>query len=314
MWKDGNREFEHHRKLMRLQKTNSGHTNLQIWRGGRSYDAQKGAIYRREWNNIKFSGSPRSAEEENILPYDIRQPLPYSDRVFDAVFLFHIVEHLTPLEAESLLKEVHRLLKPSGIVRLSTPDLEDICRAYLSRLEEHDRSPTLNNLIKYEWSVLELLDQIARVRTGGLMTEYIQNQHYDPDYAKARFGEVFKDFAPHSGSIEKLKRSSGGMRRFSPPRIFRGVVKRIRGILDTALLGYDWDDFERFRRSGEVNKWLYDYFSLTILLRKAGFCGVSPKTYCTSDIPDWDRFDLERSTFADHPIEPSLYVEGRKPS
>src|SRR5262245_40570 len=299
---------------MRLQKTSSGHTNLQIWRGGRCYDTQKGAIYRREWNNILFSGSPASAEEENILPFDIRQPLPYPDGVFDAVFLFHIVEHLTPLEAESLLGEIHRLLKPSGIVRLSTPNLEDICRAYLSRLEEYDQSPTVNNLIKYEWSVLELLDQIARVRTGGLMTEYIQNQHYDPDYAKARFGVVFDDLAPHSGPVKKLKRSDGGMRRLSPKRIWGGVGRRIRRILDKRLLGFDLDEFEYFRRCGEVNKWLYDYFSLTMLLRKTGFSALSQKTYCTSDIPDWDRFDFERSSYADHPIEPSLYVEGHKTS
>jgi SAM-dependent methyltransferase len=135
---------------------------------GRSYETQKGAIYRREWNNIVFTGAPRASEEENVIQFDIRQPLPHSDSVFDAVFLFHIVEHLTTTEAESFLKEIYRILKPSGIVRLSTPDLEDICRAYLNRLEEYDESPGSSNFIKYEWSVLELLDQIARLRSGGL--------------------------------------------------------------------------------------------------------------------------------------------------
>src|SRR5262249_14247909 len=195
-------------------------------------------IYRREWNNIRFIGSPGPAEEENILPFDVRQSLPYPDGVFDAVFLFHIVEHLTPLEAESLLEEVYRILKPSGIVRLSTPHLEDICRAYLSRLEEYDQSPTVNNLIKYEWSVLELLDQIARVRTGGLMTEYIQNQHYDPDYSKARFGVVFDDFAPHSGPVKKLKRSYGGMRPLSPKRISGRVGRRSPRIFHERLSAF----------------------------------------------------------------------------
>jgi hypothetical protein len=74
-----------------------------------------------------------------------------------------------------------------------------------------------------------------------------------------------------------------------------------------------WEDLENFRRSGELNKWLYDYFSLTLLLRKTGFCDVSRKTYRTSDIPDWNRFDLDRSSSGDHPIEPSLYMEAYKP-
>src|SRR5215813_5501805 len=189
---------------MPLQQTKGGHTNLQIWRGGRSYETQKGAIYRREWNNIVFTGAPRVSAEENVIQFDIRQSLPHSDRVFDAVSLFHIVEHLTTTEAESFLKEIYRVLKPSGIVRLSTPDLEDICRAYLSRLDEYDQCPSSRNLTKYEWSVLELLDQIARVRSGGLMVDYVRNDHYDPDYALQRFGDVFNDFyISNGGAVEK---------------------------------------------------------------------------------------------------------------
>ena len=299
---------------MPLQKTNGGHTNLQIWRGGRSYETQKGAIYQREWNNILFTGAPRASAKENVIQFDIRQSLPHSDRVFDAVFLFHIVEHLTTTEAESFLKEIYRVLKPSGIVRLSTPDLEDICRAYLNRLEEYDDSPSSGNFMKYEWSVLELLDQIARLRHGGLMKDYIRNEHYDPDYARERFGDVFSDFyVPNSRAVKKRMPIKEGIYRFAPRRLLGGVLRRIMGILDAIFLGDNWEDLENFRISGELNKWLYDYFSLTLLLRKTGFCDVSRKTYRTSDIPDWNRFDLDRSTYGDHPIEPSLYMEAYKP-
>ena len=230
------------------------------------------------------------------------------------LFLFHIVEHLTTTEAESFLREIYRVLKPSGIVRLSTPDLEDICRAYLNRLEQYDESPSSSNLVKYEWSVLELLDQIARLRCGGLMRDYIRNEHYDPDYARERFGDVFNDFyVPNSKAVERRMPFKEGIYRFAPRRLFGGVLRRISGILDRIFLGDNWDDLETFRRSGELNKWLYDCFSLTLLLRKTGFCDVSRKTYRTSDIPDWNRFDLDRSTYADHPIEPSLYMEAYKP-
>ena len=296
-----------------LQQTKSGHTNLQIWRGGRSYEAQKGAIYRREWNNIVFIDAPYASEEKNVVPFDVRRPLNHPDGVFDAVFLFHVVEHLTPSEAESFLKEINRVLKPSGIVRLSTPDLEDICRAYLRRLEDYDQCPNSSNLVKYEWSVLELLDQIARVRSGGLMIEYVRNQHYDPQYVHERFGDVFKDFyVPNPATPEKRIQLAEGMRRFTPGRLFRAVIRRIHRMLDAIFLGHDWEDLETFRRSGELNKWLYDRFSLTLLLQKTGFQNVLRKTYRISEIPDWDRFDLDRSTLGEHPIEPSLYIEARK--
>ena len=51
---------------------------------------------------------------------------------------------------------------------------------------------------------------------------------------------------------------------------------------------------------------------MTMLLEKTAFRQVSRKTYRTSDIPEWDRFNLDRSNYGDYPIEPSLYIEARK--
>jgi hypothetical protein len=52
-----------------------------------------------------------------------------------------------------------------------------------------------------------------------------------------------------------------------------------------------------------------------VTLRQLSVFGdISRKTYRTSDIPDWNRFDLDRSIYADHAIEPSLYMEAQKPS
>ena len=38
------------------------------------------------------------------------------------------------------------------------------------------------------------------------------------------------------------------------------------------------------------------------------------KTYKTSDIDKWERFQLDRSNFGDYAIEPSLYVEAKRRS
>jgi SAM-dependent methyltransferase len=268
---------------------------------------QKGRIYRAEWNNLVFSIYPQPPEEKDLYYYDIRKPLPCPDQIFDAVYLFHVLEHLTPEEASTFLREIYRVLKFSGIVRISTPDLEGICGAYLKRLKDYEGSSTEKNLLRYKWSVLELLDQIVRVRSGGLMKEYATDGRYDPPYARERFGDVFDEFSgPRKAVGRERSRVVDLILRLTPRRICKGILRRLRESYEPT--GSD----QGFRSSGEINKWLYDHFSMTMLLEKTGFRQVSRKTYRTSDIPDWDRFNLDCSNYGDYPIEPSLYVEARK--
>jgi SAM-dependent methyltransferase len=61
---------------------------------------------------------------------DLAQPLPYPDGAFEAAFGSHVLEHLTPGEAESLLRELHRILRPGGIVRIAVPDLDRVIAEY----------------------------------------------------------------------------------------------------------------------------------------------------------------------------------------
>ena len=290
---------------MQLVKTRSGKQNLLIWRGGISYEAQKGQIYREEWNNLLFSIYPQPPKEKDLYYCDVRKPLLYPDQIFDAVYLFHILEHLTPEEASTFLREIYRVLKFSGIVRISTPDLEDICRAYVSRLKDYEGSSTEKNLLRYEWSVLELLDQIVRIRSGGLMTEYKRCGHYDLPYARERFGDVFDEFSGPRRAVGK-ERLVDRILRLTPRSICKSILRRLKGLYELTRSG------QNFRDSGEVNKWLYDHFSMTMLLEKTAFRQVLRKTYRTSDIPEWGRFNLDRSNYGDYPIEPSLYIEARK--
>lgn len=60
--------------------------------------------------------------------------LPFADKSFDVAYSSHFLEHLTPQKALYILKEIKRILKPNGIVRLVVPDLENLASVYLSTL------------------------------------------------------------------------------------------------------------------------------------------------------------------------------------
>jgi predicted SAM-dependent methyltransferase len=57
---------------------------------------------------------------------DATQPLPFPDHSFDLVFSEHMIEHIPFAAGRKLLAECRRVLRPSGIVRIATPNLRNI--------------------------------------------------------------------------------------------------------------------------------------------------------------------------------------------
>jgi SAM-dependent methyltransferase len=72
----------------------------------------------------------RSGAFRSLHYLDLTQPLPYRDGAFEAAFGSHVLEHLTPSEAAGVLRELHRVLRPGGIVRISVPDLDEVIASY----------------------------------------------------------------------------------------------------------------------------------------------------------------------------------------
>jgi predicted SAM-dependent methyltransferase len=99
--------------------------------------------------------------ERGVIYLDVTERLPFPDNSFDYIYSEHLIEHI-PLDAALRhLRDCHRILKPGGVVRLSTPDLKflldyfrganlsDVQQAYLTRVIDESypglslRSPTL---------------------------------------------------------------------------------------------------------------------------------------------------------------------------
>ena len=64
------------------------------------------------------------------LSCDIRDGLPLEASSFDYVVSVHALPELPYPDLEPALIELHRVLKPDGVLRLGLPDLEKAMRAY----------------------------------------------------------------------------------------------------------------------------------------------------------------------------------------
>ncbi len=257
---------------------------------------------------------PQPPQEHDVRYHDVRKKLPFADSTFDAAYAFHIVEHLTPAEATIFAMELYRLLKPGGIIRISTPDLEDICRSYLRQLEDCRRDSSDRNMVRYRWAVIELLDQLVRERSGGLMSPAVARGDFDLEFAKSRYGDVFDEFRSPP-ALEKAVRQPRSLLRHLAPFIPEPLIARFRRVWHAKKLRKEelLASFEDPRQNGEINKWMYDELSLRMLLESAGFRDYRRQDYKSSMIPDWERYALDQSTYGDHAIEPSLYAEATRP-
>lgn len=61
-----------------------------------------------------------------VIYLDATAPLPFADASFDFVFSEHMIEHVPFVAGQRMLHECFRILKPGGVIRISTPNLESI--------------------------------------------------------------------------------------------------------------------------------------------------------------------------------------------
>lgn len=66
---------------------------------------------------------------------DIGRPLPFADHSVDWVYAEHLIEHVPLGLAVHWLGEVRRILRPGGLLRLTTPDLARYIDGYLDGRE-----------------------------------------------------------------------------------------------------------------------------------------------------------------------------------
>lgn len=262
-----------------------------------------GTRYHKDWVNIDLKSSSPDVIEHNVL-----KGLPFAANCFDVVYHAHILEHVTPAQGAKLLGECFRVLKPGGIIRVVVPDLAYSCRLYLECLDKvtmDGASPT--DVEHYEWAVVYLLDQMVRTQPGGEMAKFARRAEFHdfPFIVSSGGGAEMQHLHARSQSPKKKRTMSIG--KMLSPRKVAPVLKRI--ILERMPDGVKE---ARFRRLGEVHKWMYDRYSLKVALEKVGFHDVQIESASTSRIADWGKYALDVDEHGNAFRPGSVYAEAIK--
>jgi predicted SAM-dependent methyltransferase len=100
----------------------AGHTRLHLACGTNVLEG---------WANIELQG------HGPVIGWDLTRPLPIESGTVDFIFHEHFLEHLDLARGRALTQECWRLLRPGGVLRVSTPDLRKLVDEYLAgRLTE----------------------------------------------------------------------------------------------------------------------------------------------------------------------------------
>ena len=114
----------------------------------------------------------------NIISYKSGK-INLKNSICDIVFSSHTFEHISHLELPLVISEINRVMKKNGILRIVTPDLEKICKAYVKKDKRYFR---------------KVLKESKNMRTdlglGGILMNFIVS----PGQDNVLFDNEIKDF------------------------------------------------------------------------------------------------------------------------
>ena len=240
-----------------------------------------GSRFLENWTNLDFISN-----DTDVLAHNLLQPIPFDDKSFDVVYHSHLLEHFTKSDAERFIEECYRVLRPGGVIRIVVPDLEPIAKNYVLALDKVSKSQDPINIADYEWSMLELYDQVVRTSSGGEMGKFwTQDTIINQQTIISRSGN---EFVQYRNALKSSILADKTVER-TPQITFTGRIKH--KLLQWLLNDLDYREhleLAKFRLGGEIHQWMYDSFSLGQLLIKCGFKNVVKRDAFTSAIPDWE--------------------------
>lgn len=262
-----------------------------------------GSRYHKDWTNIDMH-----SKDPNVISADLTKGFPFPDQSFDFVYHSHVLEHIPKQHVDFFIGECYRVLKKGGILRVVVPDLEFLVSSYLRQLHQATEQPNNDQELGYDWSVINLLDQMIREKTGGETLRFYENHtNYLTDIpTEGSDGLAAERNNAKMGFSQQLKRFLSKSRRNQRDLIMNKLIGM--------LLPKRYKEYYQlgvFRKQGEIHQWMYDRFSLSRLLQQHQLTDVSVFSADKSLLTNWEPegLDIEKGNI----YKPnSLFVEGKK--
>ena len=74
--------------------------------------------------------------KHTFIRHNCRKPLPYGNCTVDHILCSHFLEHVFTNEADEIISDFRRVLKPGGTIHIILPDLFEMARRYVDSVGE----------------------------------------------------------------------------------------------------------------------------------------------------------------------------------
>jgi len=132
---------------------------------------------------------------------NVARKFPFADASFDCVYSSHMLEHLHPGDANHCLSEIHRILKPGGVVRIAVPDLAQVLNKYVPEAPEvfldelfESKQKSLKNMHHWHYNEFSLRRTLEAVGFQNIFKEsFRQGRCLDLDLIEQREESLFME-------------------------------------------------------------------------------------------------------------------------
>ncbi len=240
---------------------------------------------------------------KDVIKINLLRPFPFPDNTFDVIYHSQFIEHLPHEKALAFMRECYRILKPNGVLRVVTPDLQNQAVEYLRNLQAILESPSDEGAkLRYDWIRLEMLDQLTRHSSGGDMVTFLnQSGRKVRDYLWERMGRSGENMIP---AVESANNKIS----------FKDLLRNIRNYVFASLNKITPKPLRvgKFRLSGELHLCMYDEYLLSTLFAQSGFESIAKVSAKESRIPNWDKTQLDCDSQGHPDGQVSLFMEAVK--
>ena len=177
----------------------------------------------------------------------------------DIVFSSHTFEHVSHLELPLIISEINRVMKKNAVLRILTPDLEKLCKAYVK-----------NDKIFFKKVLRESKNMRTDLGKGGTLMNFIispgqDNVLFDRDLKvfKGGYAHIYLyDFEMLSIILKKL-----GF-KVRKAKFLDSEIKELREPLHVAGMKSKWQNLNKefYKKHGLVHKLVKDKYKINFKL------------------------------------------------